>query len=66
MARENKGQSFETNPRSSEFSYHPEEPPPRKDGNLFAWTIVILLLIGFAICCWVFSFYVFGHPGKAV
>ncbi len=64
MARENKGQSFDTNPRSSEFSYHPEEPAPRKDGNLFAWTIAILLLIGFAICCWVFSFYVFGHPEK--
>ena len=31
---------------------------------MFAWTIVILLLIGFAICCWVFSFYVFGHPEK--
>ena len=64
MAREHKGQSFDTNTRSSEFSYHAEEPPPRKDGNLFAWTIAILLLIGFAICCWVFSFYVFGHPEK--
>ena len=37
-----------------------------KEGNLFVWTVVILLLIGFAICCWVFSFYVFGHPGKAL
>ena len=35
-----------------------------KEGNLFVWTVVILLLIGFAICCWVFSFYVFGHPEK--
>jgi hypothetical protein len=61
MAREHKGQSFDTNTRSS---YHAEEPPPRKDGNLFGWTIAILLLIGFAICCWVFSFYVFGHPEK--
>ena len=64
MAREHKGQSFDTNPRSSELSYHGEEPSPRKDGNLFAWTVAILLLIGFAICCWVFSFYVFGHPEK--
>ena len=64
MAREQKGQSFDTNPRSSEFSYHAEEPSSRKDTNLFAWTIAILLLIGFAICCWVFSFYVFGHPEK--
>ena len=36
MAREQKGQSFDTNPRSAEFSYHAEEPPPRKDSNLFA------------------------------
>jgi hypothetical protein len=64
MARERKGQSFDTSTRSSEFSFRTEEPPTRKDGNLFIWTIVILLLIGFAICCWVFSFYVFGHPEK--
>ena len=64
MARENRGQSFENNTRSAEFSYNPEKPPPRKDGNLFGWTVFILLLIGFAICCWVFSFYVFGHPEK--
>jgi hypothetical protein len=63
MAREHKG-PFDTNARGSEFSYHAEQPSPRKDGSLFAWTIVILLLIGFAICCWVFSFYVFGHPEK--
>ena len=64
MARERKGQSFDTSTRGSEFSYRTEEPPTRKDGNLFVWTVVILLLIGFAICCWVFSFYVFGHPEK--
>ncbi|HET9523908.1 MAG TPA: hypothetical protein VFO90_06720 [Terrimicrobiaceae bacterium] len=64
MARENRGQSFENNTRSAEFSYNPEKPPPRKDSNLFGWTVFILLLIGFAICCWVFSFYVFGHPEK--
>ncbi len=65
MAREHKGQPFDSNARSSELSYHTDQPTPRKDGGLFAWTIVILLLIGFAICCWVFSFYVFGHPEKA-
>ncbi len=63
MPREQKGQSFDA-PKGAEFSYHAEEPPPRKDKSLFGWTVFILLLIGFAICCWVFSFYVFGHPEK--
>jgi hypothetical protein len=36
----------------------------RAGGQSFAWTVAILLLIGFAIFCWVFSFYVFGHPEK--
>lgn len=31
---------------------------------MFIWAVVILLLIGFAIACWIFSFYVFGHPEK--
>lgn len=35
---------------------------PSKDGNLFVWTVVILLLTGFAIACWIGSFYIFGHP----
>ncbi len=34
--------------------------------DLFVWTIVILLLVGIAIGCWIGSFYVFGHPEKAV
>jgi hypothetical protein len=34
---------------------------PRKD-NLFLWTIFILLLTGFAMACWLGSFYIFGHP----
>lgn len=33
-----------------------------KDGSLFVWTIIILLLIAFAIACWIGSFYIFGHP----
>jgi len=35
--------------------------PPRKD-NLFLWTVFILLLMGFAMACWLGSFYIFGHP----
>jgi len=35
--------------------------PPRKD-HLFLWTVFILLLTGFAMACWLGSFYVFGHP----
>jgi hypothetical protein len=38
--------------------------PPRKD-NLFLWTVFILLLMGFAMACWLGSFYIFGHPEKA-
>jgi len=33
-----------------------------KDGSLFVWTIIILLLVAFAIACWIGSFYIFGHP----
>jgi hypothetical protein len=36
------------------------EPP--NGGNLFVWTIIILLLVGLAISCWIGSFYIFGHP----
>lgn len=35
---------------------------PSKDGSLFVWTIIILLLVATAIGSWIFSFYVFGHP----
>jgi len=41
-----------------------EEDRPSKDSSLFVWTVVILLLIGFAIACWIGSFYIFGHPEK--
>lgn len=34
--------------------------------NLFVWTIFIILLAGFALACWLGSFYVFGHPEKAL
>jgi len=39
-------------------------PPPRKD-HLFLWTVFILLLTGFAMACWLGSFYIFGHPEDA-
>jgi hypothetical protein len=39
-------------------------PPPRKD-HLFLWTVFILLLVGFAMACWLGSFYIFGHPEDA-
>ena len=64
MAREHKGQSSDTSTRGTEFSFRTEDSTMSKEGSLFVWTVVILLLIGFAICCWVFSFYVFGHPEK--
>jgi hypothetical protein len=34
---------------------------PEND-NLFGWTIFILLLCGFALVCWIGTFYVFSHP----
>ncbi|MEI8233458.1 MAG: hypothetical protein WCH57_02095 [Verrucomicrobiota bacterium] len=37
--------------------------PPKKD-NLFVWTVVIILLIGVALTCWLGSYYLFGHPEK--
>ncbi|MBV8141883.1 MAG: hypothetical protein JOZ60_07560 [Verrucomicrobia bacterium] len=30
--------------------------------NLFGWTVFILLLCGFAVACWIGTFYVFTHP----
>ena len=60
MARESKPRSN----RVTDLSY--DDAPPRKDGSLFLWTVAILLLIGFAIGCWIFSFYIFGHPEKPV
>lgn len=33
--------------------------------GMFAWTIFIFLLMGFALFCWIGSFYIFGHPEKA-
>jgi len=43
--------------------FHRDYAPrkPRKD-NLFGWTILILLLIGVAMACWLGSYAIFGHP----
>lgn len=37
---------------------HPQTGPD----NLFGWTVFILLLCGFAVACWIGTFYVFNHP----
>ena len=34
---------------------------PEND-NLFGWTVFILVLCGFAVACWIGTFYVFTHP----
>ena len=34
--------------------------------NLFGWTVFLLLLAVFAGVSWVGSFYIFGHPEKAI
>jgi hypothetical protein len=49
-----------SNNTGAEFLHSGEAP--RKDGNLFGWTVFILLLIRFLRGC---SVFVFGHP-KAV
>lgn len=37
---------------------------PRRRINYFAWTVAILLLIGFALAAWLGSFYVFDQPER--
>jgi hypothetical protein len=50
--------------RRAELSLRGDKEAPSKDGSLFLWAVIILLLIGLALACWIFSFYVFGHPEK--
>jgi hypothetical protein len=47
-------------------SYPYDEPyaRPRRRTNYFAWTVVILLLIGFALAAWLGSFYIFNQPER--
>src|SRR5205807_5001075 len=37
---------------------------PRRRINYFAWTVAILLLIGFALAAWLGSFYIFNQPER--
>ena len=37
-------------------------PPPEGSDGLFGWTVVILLLCGVAVVCWIGTFWVFDHP----
>ena len=37
---------------------------PRRKTNYFAWSITLLLLIGFALAAWLGSFYIFGQPER--
>jgi len=43
-------------------SSHRSHTQPKSD--LFGWTVFILLLCGFALTCWIGTFYVFSHPEK--
>jgi len=47
------------------FKLRPKRSYQSDQDNLFVWTIFIVFLAGFAVLCWVGSFYVFGHPEKA-
>src|SRR5262252_2964508 len=47
--------------------YNPYEEPysrPPQRINYFAWTVAILLLIGFALAAWLGSFYIFNQPER--
>jgi len=48
-------------------SYNPYEEPytrPPQRINYFAWTVAVLLLIGFALAAWLGSFYIFNQPER--
>src|SRR4030095_6934513 len=50
-----------------DYVFYPYDEPyarPRKRTNYFVWTIVILLLIGFALAAWLGSFYIFTQPER--
>jgi len=50
-----------------DYGFYPYDEPyarPRKRTNYFVWTIVILLLIGFALAAWLGSFYIFNQPER--
>jgi hypothetical protein len=48
-------------------SYDPYDEPyarPPERINYFAWTVAILLLMGFALAAWLGSFYIFNQPER--
>jgi hypothetical protein len=46
------------------YSYDEPYARPRRRTNYFAWTVVILLLTGFALAAWLGSFYIFSQPER--
>src|SRR5947209_16711826 len=50
-----------------DHGFYPYDEPyarPRRRINHFAWTVAILLLIGFALAAWLGSFYIFNQPER--
>ena len=50
-----------------DYGGYPYDEPyarPRRRINYFAWTVVILLLTGFALAAWLGSFYIFSQPER--
>jgi len=50
-----------------DHGFYPYDEPyarPRRRINYFAWTVAILLLIGFALAAWLGSFYIFNQPER--
>src|SRR5213076_3496416 len=46
------------------FRYEEPYSRPRRRTNYFAWTVIILLLTGFAFAAWLGSFYIFWQPER--
>src|SRR5881409_30648 len=46
------------------YSYDERYARPRRRINYFGWTVVILLLSGFALAAWLGSFYIFDQPER--
>ena len=46
------------------FRYETPYGRPRQRVNYFVWTVVILLLTGFAFAAWLASFYIFWQPER--
>src|SRR5206468_536443 len=46
------------------YPYEESYARPRRRVNYFAWTVVVLLLSGFALAAWLGSFYIFDQPER--